>query len=185
MRFFQITILALGLSFGTTLFSPSEAQAGAKFSLIDSAPHNDRPMTIDIMGQLATNAVGIAVWFGFPIVPNGFITPWNDAFFIEAGGLTSMYWYTDFWGNTQTYYATSPMAGVRYNFYMNDDWTVFATLKSGYTVGLSNTNQWTGFTTAGSIGAYWNFTDGMALRIEQVSNNISTLGIQAGISLEF
>lgn len=166
MRFFKILAIALVVS-GIQIRSAQAADL-----IIKDAGSTSRPMQVDVVASVSWWDVGMGGWFAYPILPEGFIKPLNDSFCIE-GGIVATYFYG--WGY-YNFFAITPLAGVRWNFFLTEDWTVFATAKVGARIGFERhtSNFWGG----GSVGGYWNFSDSMALRLEVGA----PFGLQAGLS---
>jgi len=192
MRILRLPLLALALSIVTLA---SEARAAT--TIKDSSTHT-RPQQIDAVALLnffgTYNHFGLGVWYGYPIVPDGFIPALNDALFIEVGAAIERYsWdYSFLYSCSYSWYRLSPLGGVRYSFYLNDEWTVYATAKAGYGVGFGDKYQCGGYT--GSVssgvsysqfivdfgaGAYWSFSDAYSMRFD-----LGYFGLGAGAGMQ-
>lgn len=183
-----LRVMAFGLMVAvSTLAAPSTASAAADM-IIKQADQVHAEQTVDVVGLLdfiGTMRLGVGGWYGIPIMPQGFIQPINDAFFIEFGAYLEHDRYS--WGAfgydcTVSWNRLSPLGGVRWNFYLTPDWTVFATTKMGYGIGFGDSVSCDGtygsysnvdsgvdyseFIVDGSAGAYWNFSEAWSMRLE-------------------
>lgn len=149
------------------------------------AAADPRPQShLGLLFRLVTH-VGVAGWYGYPIVPDGFIPKINDAFFIEAGAAVERFGYS-FAACDENWWRISPMGGVRYQIYLTDDWTAFVTSKAGWGAGFSHSSNCgltegsvSQFAWDSSIGAYWNFSSNWHLRLE-----FGYFGINPGIGMQ-
>lgn len=176
---------------------PSTDATAADLTLMDRSIHESRDSRLDAM--VSTNVfigifrAGVGAWYSIPVVPDGFIKPWNDGFFVEFGGMLD-YWRdsTDFVaGNcTQSWWRATPMGGVRWDFYLTDEWTVFGKGKAGYSIGFNDSYDCNGFEGSNSDridssavafdfggGAYWHFDEGMSLRMESGVHSLFAIGL--------
>lgn len=97
--------------------------------------------------------------YGFPVAPQGFISALNDAFYIEAGVLMGAFF-------DPTFFWLTPLAGVRWSFYLTQEWAVFAALRLGWSFEFHDVERYGGFYGDGTLGAHWHFSDAFALRLE-------------------
>jgi len=191
MRLLRIPVLVAAL-----VLSANSASAADSFSVLkDPSVHDTRPQTIDvavILGFIfgSYNHYGVGAWYGFPILPDGFIPSLNDALYIEAGAAIERYHWT--FGNAckESWTRFTPMGGGRYQMYLTQDWTAFATAKIGFGFGFNDSIDCLG-STAGSasnsqlvgdvsLGAFWNFSRTWHARFE-----IGYFGITPGIGTQF
>ena len=176
MRLLRIIALAFVVA-GSITLAPQEAHA-VDWTIKDSAV-SDRPHQLDVTGFIwpfgRSTSFGGAVWYSIPIVPKGFIPPFNDSFALEFGAIASMVNDTR-QPITRNYFALAPMGGVRWDFFLTRDWTLFAAAKIGW---LWDSSGRVGNSLTGSIsvGAYWRFSRDLWLRIETGNLGIAQVGI--------
>ncbi len=168
--------------------------AAAQMTIKDASDHTaDRPMKLDITGSLGffgDFGVGVAGWVSMPIVPNGFIPPLNDSFYLEFGVATSYAWVDYAFNCDYNYFNLAPLGGVRWNFHLTDTWTVFAKAKIGVAYHFASADCGPAFSTVDfsglhfatdtGVGAYWNFSPGMGMRFD-----LGSQGAAAGLSFNF
>jgi len=201
MRSLRRPLLCCALIAGATVLTPHTGQAAVKWNVTDKSVHTTRPTKLDVVGTIDFFGVfhtGIGAWYSVPVVPDGFIPGLNDSFVVEVGGLLE-YWryssgFTSGLGGSidcsQTWYRLSPMGGVRWDFFLTDDWTVFGKGKAGWSIGFADSGlecSGVGVTTNSKdihtlavdlgVGAYWHFAENMALRLETGVNSIIAVGI--------
>lgn len=173
---------------------PTETKKSSKFSIKDSSVHESRPHNLDVVGMFDflffDLALGVGGSYAFPIMPDGFIPALNDQFNIEVGASFERSWW-DVGVCDGSYWSLAPTAGVRWDFLLNSDWTVFMKFKPGYKIGFGESGEcfgvaYTDDTKDSSYfiidigpGAYWHFADGMALRLDGGSR-----GLAAGIDIQ-
>jgi hypothetical protein len=162
--------------------------------LKDTSVHSSRPQTLDV--NLILNPFfgysdyGVAGWYGYPIMPDGFVPAINDALYIE-GGAGLAYFKTNFGlGSCDlSWWAITPMAGARYQVYLTSDWTVFAIAKLGYRIGFGGSDTCNGVSVGSSVnysavafdsgvGAYYKINDTWTLRLD-----MGYFGFQAGVGV--
>ena len=168
----------------TALCIAGPASAGDSF-LVDSGTHS-RASTLDIfipLGGLVLDTYthyGIGGWYAYPIVPNGFISALNDAFYIEGGAAIEHYsWSYGFLTDCSTsWWRLTPMAGARWDFNITPKFTAFATAKLGYGIGLGDAAFKCGsynvpvkvdasaFMYNVGVGGYYRFSDSWAFRFD-------------------
>jgi len=181
------------LAVAVTLFTSLAARAQSEMMTIkDTTVHESRPTKVDITGMAGFFGffdVGVAGWYSFPIVKDGFIPPLNDSFNVELGAAFD-YAYKDWGAYHYNHARLAPMGGVRWDFYLNKSWTVFAKAKAGlgYRFGGVDCGTACGvafsgpsrvyFAADGGAGAYWNMSEKMALRME-----FGYLGVAIGLSI--
>jgi hypothetical protein len=198
MRKKNLPVPALALAFMVAAASNLGAPgtAGAQPTIKDASDHtNDRPMKLDITGSLGffgDFGVGLAGWVSMPIVPNGFIPPLNDSFYLEFGIATTYTWVNNWYGQCDyNYFDLAPMGGVRWNFHLTEAWTVFAKAKLGVGYHFNNVDcpgiayrdsdlTQLYLASDGGVGAYWNFSPGMGMRFD-----LGYHGASVGLSWNF
>jgi hypothetical protein len=184
--------LAAMVAAASGLAAPSAT--AAEMIIKDSSDHtSDRPVKLDITGSLGFIGhpeVGVAGWVSLPIVPNGFIPPINDSFYLEFGVATGYAWDNYAVGCDYNWVNLAPLAGVRWNFHLTEAWTVFAKAKLGVAYhfasfdcgGSYSGTDLSGLHVAsdGGVGAYWNFSPGMGMRFD-----LGYQGASVGLSFNF
>jgi len=177
MRSLRIPVVVAMLS----LVAAVPARADTWSVLKDSSTHDSRPHTLDaelILGYLfgSYNHIGIGGWYGYPVLPDGFIPKINDAFYIEAGASIERFSYGLVVCN-ESWWRLTPAGGVRWQFNLTQDWSAFATAKVGFGVGFADSNNCnvganyslastTQFMFDTGLGAYWNFADNWRMRVD-------------------
>ncbi len=162
------------------------SQAHAESIIRDSSVHSDRPHHLDFVGSFGFfgyTHLGLGGWYAFPVVPDGFIPNLNEALYVELGANIERYsWDWGYFGYncSEQWWRVTPMGGVRWDWYLTDQWTVFAKGKLGYGIGFAdsyNCNGYTGPISAsgvnysavagdGGVGAYWKFSEDWAMRFD-------------------
>jgi hypothetical protein len=190
------TVLAAALS-ATTAIASSGAAIAEEGIIKDASVHETRPTKLDLTGSLGflgETSIGLAGWYSFPIVKDGFIAPINDSFNLEFGAALDYTWWNYGYGvaglDDCGYHTTgiTPMGGVRWDFYLTPSWTVFGKAKAGIGyrtvsgscngVDLSDARGGTVFVPDGGAGAYWNFAPDMGMRFE-----VGYRGASVGLSI--
>jgi hypothetical protein len=178
MRLIRLVILSLAIV-GSTAVSPSVAQAAIAWTIND-ANKQDRPTTVDLLGSVwflgSTSFFGGAGWFCYPIVPEGFLPTVNDTFNLEIGAWV-FYYSANVQPASYTYVGVIPGGGVRWDFNLTKEWTVFAAAKLGARVGIGNAPKPLRLDVGFSIGAYWNFSRWMFLRLETGNQGMAQVGV--------
>ena len=178
MRFIRILVLALAVV-GTTVTSPKLANAAVAWTIND-ATKQDRPTSVDFLGSAwflgSTSFFGGAGWFCYPIVPEGFLPSVNDTFNLEVGAWV-FYYSVNVRPANYSYLGIIPAGGVRWDFNLTKDWTVFAAAKLGVRIGTGDAPKTMRLDGGGSIGAYWNFSRDMFLRMETGNQGLVAVGI--------
>jgi hypothetical protein len=195
MRSLRIPLVVALLSFAAA----TPAHADTWSVLKDSSTHDSRPQTLDlelIIGYLfgSYNHFGLGGWYGYPILPDGFIPKINDAFYIEAGAAVERFSYgTSFVTScNETWWRVSPAGGVRWQFNLTQDWSAFATAKAGFGIGfadsvdcgsvhLAGTANTSQFIFDTGLGAYWNFAENWRMRFDL--GYYSSLAVGAGTDI--
>lgn len=162
---------------GALALVPSAAHAG-DLIIRDSGKH-ERPATLDFTGGLwvlgDTSWFGGAAWLCLPIVPQGFIPPLNDTFNLEFG-LWSFYYHPT---RSNNYFGLTPAAGVRWDFHLAQQWTVFGSGKLGFFVPFGSDAPRSHLEPAFTVGALYKYSSKTFVRLET-----GNLGLfQAGVSL--
>lgn len=164
----------------TSLLIASPAQAKTEW-IVDKTYRTERPTHIDIVGSawpFGITRFGGAAWFGFPILEQGFI-PLNDVLDIEVGAF--FVYVSDSSGNTSfDYFAIGPAGGIRWGLDLTEDWQIFLTAKGGWRLGLGD-NPGNNLLLSFTIGALWEFSKSMYLRMETGNYGL----IQAGVTIPF
>lgn len=188
LRTTQALVVVLALSF--------PAIASAELTVKDDAPHT-RATHLDafvLAGFVGYTHFGAGAWFAYPILPDGFIKPWNDALFIEAGGALERYSWD--WGSfgvdcSYSWMRLTPMGGARWSVYLTPEWAVFATAKLGYGIGFADNYDCGGYNGSASepslssfeidssLGAHWQLSDGWQARFE-----MGYFGAQVGAGMD-
>ncbi len=189
MRRFFLALATLA----TALCIAGPASAGDSF-LVDSGTHS-RASTLDFYIPVdglfigTYTHFGVGVWYGYPIVADGFISALNDAFYIEGGAAVERYSWSVGWGSncSESWWRVSPMAGVRWDFNITPKFTAFLNAKLGYGVGFGDNYDCGGVKYTGSgaslsevkyitsVGGYYRFSDSWALRFDL--GNFDAVGI--------
>jgi len=185
MSHLRVLVVALGLV--ATLGLASRRAHAAELTLRDPSTHT-RPQTLDAVAVLGFfvgySHFGVGGWYGFPVLPDGFIPEVNDALYIEAGAVVERYGTTfvcDFSWNR-----VSPLAGARWNVYLTDEWTIFAAAKLGFGFRFGQSYSCGVYPYAGAVsysspvgdvavGAYWAFSKDWSARFE-----LGYFGVGAG-----
>jgi len=169
---------ALVLTASMLVASPTQARTEW---IVDKTYKTERPMHLDFVGSVwpfGVSRFGGAVWFGFPLLNEGFI-PFNDVLELEVGAF--FVWISDDHGNDSfNYFAIGPVGGVRWGLDLTEEWQMFLTAKGGYRIGLGD-NPGNGLLLSFTIGALWEFSKSMYLRLETGNYGL----IQAGVTIPF
>jgi hypothetical protein len=161
------------------LATPFEARA-AELTIRSEFEPQDRSMQLDVvLGTHVRTYAGFlpGVFFAYPVAPQGFISSLNDSFYVEGGVLIGAFF-------EPTFFWFAPQAGVRWCFYLTQEWAVFAALRFGW--GIEFEDDVRGYTwpyLSASVGAHWHFSDSMALRLE-TGGGIYGYHLMAGISFQ-
>jgi hypothetical protein len=165
----------------TMIAAPIEGEA-AELTIKSEFEPESRPMQLDFVLDLhARSFFGIfpGVFFAFPVAPTGFISSLNDAFYIE-GGIVAGVWFAP------TFFWMVPQAGVRWVFYLTQEWAVFGALRAGAGIEFSDDVRSRHYTypyVALSVGAHWHFSETLALRLETGGGIFGWHGI-VGLSIQ-
>lgn len=184
-----------------SLVAAVPARADTWSVLKDSSTHDSRPHTLDaelILGYLfgSYNHIGLGGWYGYPVMPDGFIPKINDAFYVEAGASVERFsWDYGIIGYncSQSWWRITPAGGVRWQFNLTQDWSAFATAKLGFGIGFADSYDCGGITGSSGgadlskfvfdtgLGAYWNFADNWRMRFD--FGYYSSLAVGAGTDI--
>ncbi len=144
------------------LSAPGSAQA-SELTIRSQYEPESRAHQLDLVVStyVAGGYVGFVpgLLYGFPVAPQGFISSLNDAFYIEAGLFLGAFF-------DPTFFWMTPVAGVRWCFYLTKEWAVFAAVRLGWSFEFDDEIKRGGFYADGTIGAHWHFSDTFALRLE-------------------
>jgi hypothetical protein len=172
-----LSTLAIVATLAATTLPPSST-AAADMLITDRSVHATRPTKLDITGGVGffgAFLLGAAGWYSMPLMNDGFIPSLNDAFVLEVGARLHNAWVSagicDY-----SYVELAALGGVRWDFYLTPDWTVFAKAKAGFGYDFASIDCGAGindpdvggaiFAGDYGVGAYWNFATDMALRLE-------------------
>ena len=157
----------------------TEAQA-AELTIRSEFEPQDRPMQLDVViGTYWRTYGGIlpGVFFAYPIVPTGFISALNDSFYLEGGILLGAFF-------NPTFFWFAPQIGVRWNFYLTQEWAVFAALRLGWGFEFDDRiDNYTWPYASLTVGAHWHFSEVVALRLE-TGGGVFGYHFLAGISFQ-
>lgn len=168
------------LILATSMLAATPARARTEW-IVDKTYKTERPTHLDFVGSawpFGITRFGGAVWFGLPILEQGFI-PLNDVLDLEVGAFF-VYISDDHGTASFDYFAIGPMGGVRWGLDLTEDWQVFLTAKAGARLGIGD-NPGTAFLLSFTLGALWEFSKSMYLRLETGNYGI----IQAGVTIPF
>lgn len=178
--------LALGLA-AAFIAAPTTARADADWIIRDRGSHA-RPVRLDAManaGFFGTLHTGISLWFSFPIVDDGLIGALNDELSIEVGGY--LQYHNGYFTCSNHWFRGTPLGGLRWTFHLAREWSLFAVVKMGASFPFaaeSSCNaaqsQQVTLDGAGAVGAYWQPTTWIGLRLE-----IGNFGIAGGAAFIF
>jgi hypothetical protein len=158
------------------------------------AQHHENQLSVmlELDPIFGTFNVGLGAYYSIPVIAHGPIPAINNSLAIEFGAFFEYYhWSYDFpvpnGSGSINWYAFAPLAGVRWDFYLTRDWTVFAGLKLGYAIGFAQGSVGVAgnYSTPGvssfifdfSSGAIWHFSKPVALRMELSSNFAFLVGV--------
>ncbi|MBI5509484.1 MAG: hypothetical protein HY903_12100 [Deltaproteobacteria bacterium] len=166
----------------TTFVAPQPAAAAVSWIITDTNKA-DRPTSVDFTGQAwflgSVTFFGGAGWFCHPIRPEGFLPTVNDSFYIEGGAWIFYYQVQVANHADYSYVGIIPAGGVRWDFHLTRDWTVFATAKLGFRVATGASAPSSRLDGGGSVGAYWKFSRSIFLRLETGNQGL----VQAGVAI--
>jgi len=153
--------------------------AGAASWVIEDTSRHHRQQQIDLTGFAwpfgDTTWFGAALWWGVPLVDDGLIPVWNDALYLELGAAGAYYSFTPI-GDQHSNVGLVPMGGVRWNFYLTRDWTVFVTGKVGARFLFGELAQ-KSLALAFSVGAFWRLSHAVELRLETGNLGFAQVGV--------
>ncbi len=187
MRSLRIPALLLALT-----FTAAPALAEDWSVLKDTSVHSSRPQTLDVNlildpGIVGYFGFGVAGWYGYPVMPDGFVPAINDALYIEAGAALKRESWSAL-GCDAHQWSLTPMGGVRWEAYLTKEWTAFALAKLGYGMGFGagascGGVSWTGSSSSEfkwdfGVGAFYKMSDTWTFRME-----IGAFGLQGGVEV--
>jgi hypothetical protein len=181
----------------------TEDASAAGMIIKDRSTHQRDPR-FDITGHIfpftPLNA-GIGAWVYLPIVPDGFIPSVNETFGLEFGLMGEYYNYNYDYGfqgygyeYRYSWWALAPLGGVRWDFHLTQFISVFALAKVGFQIGFGrdyyyrnngidlgapgpNPYSLSGFAYDAGVGAYFNFSKQVALRLEVGARSFFSAGV--------
>lgn len=163
---------------------PVDASA-VDWTIRDEFEPQTRRHQLDLVASLAvTRRFGFwpGLLYAFPVAPQGFISALNDCFFIEAGAI-----FGAFFGDP-VFFWLNPQAGVRWSFYLTQEWAVFAALRAGWAFEFTDFADFDGFFISGTLGAHYHFSEDFALRLETGGGAFgynATVGLSWQLPIEF
>ena len=151
------------------LAAPSVSFAEVQTTIKDTH-HVERPTRFDVLGAVSRNSLGGPAWMVIPVLHDGFVPALNDSLDLELGGIAA--WYSK---SSQSYIFIEPAAGVKWNFHVLQELTVFVAAKAGVVIGLAEDEfKASG---GGSVGVYWHLGQGVDLRFEAGYRYLAQLGV--------
>ncbi|MEZ4270209.1 MAG: hypothetical protein R3C68_01855 [Myxococcota bacterium] len=116
----------------------------SRWIIKDPSTHS-RDMFLDIgavagaggVGAPAGKHFGPSAWISMPLIRDGFLPSINDSVDFEAGAHVE-YWRWSDASCAKKWLRVTPMAGLRWNFYLTHRWTVFAKTKFGAAIGFAD-----------------------------------------------
>lgn len=119
--------------------------------------------------------VGFGGIVGIPIVKDGFVPSLNESFHLEFGAFTNLAFLsfrTDAW--------FSPVAGVRWDFHIFEQFTAYAAFRGGVAIAVADQTSSLPYFD-GLIGGFWRFSKPVALRFEFGGGVVGT-GVTGGVA---
>lgn len=149
-------------------------------SIHERAHHVDGLVHLGFWGRFN---LGIGAWYHHVILPDGFLDKLNDEVSV-LGGVNIDYYSDNFGFCSITFGRITPMAGIQWDFHFTEQWTAYGNLKAGYGFGFAGSGpcgigSFSTFEADVAAGAYWNFTEGMAVRME-----IGRFGLAGGLRID-
>ena len=120
---------------------------------------------------------GVSGFFAWPVLERTGL--WNDALYIEGGGLLEAISYT---GGTALFLQL--VGGARYDVHITEPFSVYVALRTGPAISFSGFRGF-GWSLMSASGLHYRFSDALAFRLELFGGNYSTAGIAAGMSFLF
>ncbi len=180
-------VAGLLVTAGVAVAAPAMAQPQEEWILGDRSAQS-RSVRIDLMvnaGFFGTLHTGIGAWFSFPVLEDGMIGSLNDELSIEVGSY--LQFHNSYFTCANRWLRVTPVGGVKWTWYLTRAWSLFATVKMGISIPFAaqntcNAAQTQFITVDGSsaIGAYWEPTGGVGLRVE-----MSNFGPAVGVAIAF
>ncbi len=138
----------------------------------------ERSLRADFLSSVGDHVVGGAGWFVLPVLHDGFLPELNDSFDVELGGYVA--W--NFKSN-ESYVFIEPAVGVKWNFHLLDELTLYVGARTGLVIGLgADIFEPDG---GGILGLYWHLGEGVDLRFEGGYAHVGRGGAQLGVSFPF
>ena len=138
----------------------------------------ERSLRADFLGSVGNHLVGGAGWFVVPVLHDGFLPGVNDSFDVEVGGYVAWYFKSD-----ASYVFIEPAAGVKWNFHVLNELTLYVGARTGVVVGLgADIFEPDG---GGIVGLYWHLAEDVDLRLEAAYAHVGRAGAQVGVSFPF
>ena len=155
------------------------AIAGAEVKpIIQDKMSVERSLRADFLSSIGDHIVGGAGWLVIPVLHDGFLPEINDSFDVELGGYVA--WY--FKGES-SYVFLEPAAGVKWNFHILEELTLYVGARTGLVIGLgADIFEPDG---GGILGLYWHLGQGVDLRLEGAYAHVGRGGAQVGVSFPF
>ena len=167
----------LVLAVWVCLCMPGTAGAEVK-PIIRDNQSVERSLRADFLGSVGDHIVGGAGWFVMPVLHDGFLPGINDSFDVELGGYVA--WYFKGEGS---YVFLEPAAGVKWNFHVLNELTLYVGARTGIVIGLgADIFEPDG---GGILGLYWHLGQGVDLRYEGAYGHVGRGGAQLGVSFPF
>jgi len=161
----------------TAIVLSASTASAADWIVVDDAEKDDRPMRLSALFTLDAGVRGLgfglggSIWFTAPIVHNGFIPALNDSFAID-GGMS----FTKALNNSG--YAVTPMAGVRWTFYLLEEFSAYVSIKGGLSFRVNSAGH-LDFIPAGdgAVGVNYKIADSFYLNGEVGAHNFFRAGL--------
>jgi len=182
-RALRLALVGLLAASSTSLVA---GEASAQ-STIKSRGSHLRPLRIDPTLNVgffgAYNRVAASGWFVLPILHDGFIPSLNEAFQLEFGASFETSFYdNDFLDEVVYSHVLRPMGGVRYDWYLTEQWQAWVFTKFGANIRIEDdTRIYDVFAVDYGLGAYWHFSPSMALRFEAHSRYPFGIGLSIAL----
>lgn len=130
------------------------------------------------LGGYGAFTYGVGGLVGIPISRS--VLPFlNDALYFEGGARLGFINYSN--GFQGSYLQL--LAGVRWDFYFSDAWSVYTAARGTPTLSVNGFRA-NAFGVGGAVGVHWRFADALGLRVEADGSNYGTTAT-AGVTLFF
>ncbi len=126
-----------------------------------------RAQQLSFMLGSAFETLSVGLWYGVPLVAQGFLQEVNNAVYLEFGAQLA----TDF--TLDSFLTLS--GGLRWNFYLTTRWALFAALRANFNLGLQAASRSFYVLPGVSMGALYRLSRSSRLRLE--------LGYPAGLGI--